>query len=52
MKTNLILTVSRKELETILKAAGIEDEYMEDYVRTIILRESMRIIKKAEKDNK
>jgi len=53
MKTNLILTVSHKELETILKAAKIEDEHMEDYAKNMILIESMRIIKRHEqKDNK
>jgi len=53
MKTNLILPVSRKELETILKAANIEDEHMEDYVKNTILRETMRTVKRHEqKDDK
>ncbi len=49
-ETNLILTVSRKELETILKAANIEDEYMEDYVKNTILRTAMITIKKNEQE--
>jgi len=52
MKTNLILTVLHKELETIQKAAKIEDEYIEDYVKNIILAESMRIVKRHEQEEK
>jgi len=39
----------RSEKEIIAKAADIEEEKISEYMRTIILRESMRIIKKSER---
>jgi len=44
---------SRKaEKDIITKAADIEGETVSVYMRTIVLRDAMRAIRKAEKDNK
>ena len=49
-ETNLIITVTAKELEVILAASKIEDEFISDYIKDTIMLEAMRTVKRHEQE--
>ena len=49
-KDYIMLRVSTKDKETLSNAAKIEDETVSEFIRTTMLRESLRIIKRHERE--